>query len=432
MSWAALPSTGQAEPGVSSLATRVARRIIRVWYDALDYTAPVAFPSPRRDTNAALPTMSNTYKAVFARGGTSKALIFHRRDLPADEKRWDAIFLAAMGSPDAYGRQLDGMGGGISSLSKVCVVGPPSRPDADVDYTFAQVLVKEARVDYRGNCGNMSSAIGPFAVDEGLVPAGGSETTVRIHNTNTGKIIHATFPVAAGRSVERGDLVIPGVSGAGAPVRLDFLDPGGASTGRLLPTGRPTDLIAVPGLGEVAVSLVDAANACVFLDAATLGLAGTELPDHLEAQPALLERIALVRAHASVAMGIAGSPEEAHAQRMIPMVALVSAPGPSPTLDGSMLDGDAVDLTVRMIASGQPHRALPLTGSLCIAVACGITGTLPNRLVREGRSGTLRLGMPSGVIQVAAEVVPAGDGWHAVRGAFYRTTRRLFAGMVYA
>src|SRR5690606_35771456 len=219
------------------------------------------------------PDMSNTYKAVFARGGTSKALIFHRQDLPPDCACWDAIFLAAMGSPDAYGRQLDGMGGGISSLSKVCVVGPPTRPDADVDYTFAQVQVKEARVDYGGNCGNMSSAIGPFAVDEGLVAAGSGEATVRIHNTNTGKIIHSTFPVAHGRSVERGDLVIPGVSGSGAPVRLDFLEPGGASTGRLLPTGRATDRLEVPGMGAVTVSLVDAANACVFLDAETLGLA---------------------------------------------------------------------------------------------------------------------------------------------------------------
>lgn len=376
--------------------------------------------------------MSNPYKAVFARGGTSKALIFHRRDLPADRARWDAIFLAAMGSPDSYGRQLDGMGGGLSSLSKVCVVGPTTRPDADVDYTFAQVQVKEARVDYGGNCGNMSSAIGPFAVDEGLVPASGTSATVRIHNTNTGKIIHATFPVADGRSVERGDLVIPGVSGSGAPVRLDFLDPGGASTGRLLPTGRALDVLAVPGLGEVPVSLVDAANACVFLEAATLGLDGTELPDELDGRPDLLARIADIRAQASVAMGIADSVDAARANRMIPLIAFVSAPAPARMLDGEPLAGEAVDLTVRMISNGQPHRALPLTGSLCVAVACGIEGSIPARLARRDRRGGLRLGMPSGVIQVDAEVAREADGWRAVRGSFYRTTRRLFAGMVYA
>jgi 2-methylaconitate cis-trans-isomerase PrpF len=372
-----------------------------------------------------------TYKAVFARGGTSKALIFHVADLPADRRAWDLIFLAAMGSPDPYGRQLDGMGGGISSLSKVCVVGPSSRIDADVDFTFAQVLVNEARVDYSGNCGNMSSAIGPFAVDEGLVSAAGSEAVVRIHNVNTGKVIHSTFPVAGGKSVAQGDLVIPGVSGAGAPVRLDFLEPGGASTGKLMPTGRPLDMLVIPGLGEVAVSLVDAANACVFLEAAALGLAGTELPDELDANPELLARIALIREHASVAMGITASLEAARAKRMIPLIAFVSGPRRSRTLDGSMLAEEAVDLTVRMITSGQPHRALPLTGSLCVAVASAIEGTIPNRLVRHGAAGMLRLGMPSGVIQVDAEVVQEGASWRAVRGSFYRTTRRLFAGMVY-
>ena len=375
---------------------------------------------------------AKAYKAVFARGGTSKALIFHLADLPVDREQWNGLFLSAMGSPDPYGRQLDGMGGGISSLSKVCIVGPPSRPDADVDYTFAQVQVKDARVDYSGNCGNMSSAIGPFAVDEGLVRSDGTQTTIRIHNTNTNKIILSTFPVADGRSVERGDLVIPGVSGSGAPVRLDFLDPGGASTGKLLPTGQAEQVLSIPGVGEVAVSAVDAANACVFLDAASLGLDGSELPDDLDTRLELLARLALIREHASVAMGIARSLEEARATRLIPLLAFVSAPRESPILDGSTLAASAVDLTVRMISNGQPHRALPLTGSLCVAVACAIPGTIPNRLVRRDRGATLRLGMPSGVIQVDADVVQERDGARAVRGSFYRTTRRLFAGTVHA
>ena len=164
------------------------------------------------------------------------------------------------------------MGGGVSSLSKVCVVGPASRPDADIDYTFAQVLVKESRVDYSGNCGNMSSAMGPFAVDEGLVPATGAEAVVRIHNTNTKKIIRARFGLDDGLAAVDGDLVIPGVSGTGAPVRLEFLNPGGATTGRLLPTGNVVDTLDVPGVGRLSVSMVDAANACVFVRAADLGL----------------------------------------------------------------------------------------------------------------------------------------------------------------
>src|SRR5687767_8030311 len=213
--------------------------------------------------------------AVFMRGGTSKALMLHLRDLPADRPAWDAIFLTAMGSPDPHGRQLNGMGGGVSSLSKVCVLGPPSRPDADLDYTFAQVLVTEARVDYSGNCGNMSSAVGPFAVEEGIVPAGDGERLVRIHNTNTKKIINATFRVKDGRAVVEGELEIPGVAGTGSPVRLDFLEPGGAVTGKLLPTGKPRDVLEIPGIGKVEASMVDAANPCVFLAAESLGLKGT-------------------------------------------------------------------------------------------------------------------------------------------------------------
>ncbi len=369
--------------------------------------------------------------AVFMRGGTSKAVMFHQRDLPTDRAQWDAIFLSVMGSPDPSGRQLDGMGGGISSLSKVCVIGPSSRPDADVDYTFAQVLTREAKVDYSGNCGNMSSAIGPFSVDEGLVRAADGDATVRIHNTNTRKIILGTFPVRGGRAAVEGDLRIPGVAGAGAPVRLDFLDPGGASTGRLLPTGRALDALDIPGLGRIEVSMVDAANACVFVDAAALGLAGTEMPEALDANVAVLARLAAIREHASVAMGITGDLGAARARTMIPFVAFVSAPQDAVTLSGERIEASEVDLTVRMISNGQPHRALPLTGSLCTAVAAGIGESVVARFKGPGSGGTLRFGMPSGVLTVGAEVVPEGDGWSAKRGSFYRTARRLFEGYVY-
>jgi 2-methylaconitate cis-trans-isomerase PrpF len=292
--------------------------------------------------------------------------------------------------------------------------------------------VKEARVDYSGNCGNMSSAIGPFAVDEGLVKAGDGETAVRIHNTNTGKIIRSTFAVAAGRSVDEGDLVIPGVSGSGAPIRLDFLDPGGASTGELMPTGKALDTLEVDGVGPVEVSMIDAANACVFIDASSLGLAGTELPDELDGRPELLLRIASIREHASVAMGVSADIVAARERRLIPLVAIVSSPQQSATLDGDILPQEAMDLTVRMVSNGQPHRALPLTGSLCVAVASAIPGTLAARRSRVGRTGRLRLGMPSGVITVDAEVACEQGRWRALRGAFYRTSRRLFEGMVYA
>jgi 2-methylaconitate isomerase len=379
--------------------------------------------------------MGRTLKAAFIRGGTSKAIVFHARDLPADRAEWDSLFLAAMGSPDPHGRQLDGMGGGVSSLSKVCVVAPPTVHGADVDYSFVQVQVKDARCDWRGNCGNMSSAIGPFAVDEGLVPAPpDGQALVRIHNTNTGKIIHAHFEVQGGRSVERGCLQIPGVHGSGAPVRLDFLDPGGATTGRLLPTGRTSDLIEVDGQ-TLELSLVDAANACVFVAASSIGLRGDELPDALDADRPTMDKLAAIRLQASMAMGIARDLDAARQSRVVPLIAFVSGPMATTLLSGEQLPAEAADLVVRMISSGQAHRALPLTGSLCTAVAAQLAGSVPQRLLRADPRGPLRLAMPSGVLTVDAEVVPpdasAGTGWSAPRGTFYRTTRRLFEGLVH-
>ncbi|MCU0951081.1 MAG: PrpF family protein [Burkholderiaceae bacterium] len=376
--------------------------------------------------------------AVFMRGGTSKALMFRREHLPAERAAWDAIFLAAMGSPDPNGRQLDGMGGGLSSVSKVCVIGPPSRADADVDYTFAQVLVNEARVDYAGNCGNMSSAVGPFAVDEGLVAARADahgDVTVRIHNTNTGKLIASTFRVGAdGRSVARGDLAIPGVAGTGSPIRLTFMQPGGAITGRLLPTGRTVDSFTRPDGTRIDASCVDAANACVFVRAADLGRVGTESPQAIEADRALMHTLLALRAQASVAMGIAPDLAAAQARVTTPSIGLVSAPAPWTTLAGESLPAAACDVALRMISSNQPHRALPLTASVCIAVASQIDGTLLHAATRRGSDpAALRLGMPSGVLTVAARVerrADAPDGWHAIDGAFFRTARRLFEGVV--
>ncbi len=369
--------------------------------------------------------------AVFMRGGTSKAIMFHARDLPADRAAWPALFLAAMGSPDPYGRQLDGMGGGVSSLSKVCVLAPSAREDADIDYSFFQIQVKEARVDDRGNCGNMSSAVGPFAVDEGLVPAAGDTAVVRVYNTNTQKLIHAHFPLDDGRARVGGDLAIPGVAGTGAPVRLDFLSPGGATTGRLLPTGQARERLEVPGLGAIEVSMVDAANACVFVRAGDLGLTGRELPDAIEADAPLLARLEAIRRQASVAMGIAPTLEAAGGIRVVPFIALVSPPAASPMLTGETLAAEAIDLTARVMSNGQPHRALPLTISLCTAVAARIDGTVVAEMARAG-AGDLRIGMPSGVLTVAADVVREASGaWVARSGAFYRTARRLFDGRVW-
>ena len=376
--------------------------------------------------------MRQSIPAVFMRGGTSKALMFHSRDLPDDQSQWAALFGAAMGSPDEYGRQLDGMGGGVSSLSKVCVLAPSSRPAIDVDYTFAQVQVKSPTVDYRSNCGNMSSAVGPFWLDEGRVEADGDSITVRIFNTNTAKVIHSTFPVEDGRARYAGDLAIPGVSGSGAPIRLDFLDPGGATTGHLLPSGNVTDHLAIDGLGELAVSLVDAANATVFVRARDVGLTGLELPTDLEARPDVLELLERIRQAASVRMGISADVAAAARTASVPFICLVSPPTDTPTLAGALIHRDDADVLARALSNGQPHRALPLTVSLCLGVAARITGSVVAEALSPATAEQLiRIAMPSGVLGVNARVTHDADQWVAHAGTFYRTARRLFDGRVW-
>jgi 2-methylaconitate cis-trans-isomerase PrpF len=369
--------------------------------------------------------------AVFMRGGTSRAIMFHQRDLPP-RTAWDPIFLAAMGSPDPHGRQLNGMGGGISSLSKICILAPSDRDDADIDYTFAQIQIREPSVDYRGNCGNMSSAVGPFAVDEGLVRPNGDTAVVRIFNTNTSKIICSTFPLVDGRAATDGTLAIPGVAGTGAPVRLDFLSPGGSLTGHLLPTGNVRDWLEIPGHGSIEVSLVDAARPCVFVRARDIGLTGTELPESLDANTQVLALLEAIRRAAAIAMGLAGSDADARQSRGIPAVGFIAPPMNAPTLSGETIQATNIDLTARFISNGQPHRALPVTSSLCTAVATRITGTIVHEALQREPTGSIRIGMPSGILTVGADVTRDKAGaWTAHSGAFYRTARRLFDGRIY-
>ncbi|MEE7450040.1 PrpF family protein [Methylobacterium radiotolerans] len=373
---------------------------------------------------------SGTLPAVFMRGGTSKALMLHRRDVPGDLAAWEPVFLSAMDSPDPFGRQLNGMGGGVSSVSKICVVERSARPDADIDYTFVQVVVRDGRIDLSGNCGNMLAAVGPFAVDEGLVDVPDGPVRLRIFNTNTRKLVVAAFAAAGGRSVYRGDLAIPGVTGTGAPIQLDFLDPGGATTGRLLPTGTVRQWLDVPGLGAIEASLIDAANACVFVRAADLGLAGTELPAALEAAPGLLDRLARIRRAGSVAMGIAPDLEAAARVVHVPFVGLVAPPQDSGSLSGETIRGADVDLTARVISNGVPHQALPLTATLCLAVAARLEGSLVHEAARPTEAA-LRVGMPSGILTADAAVIREAHGWRAERGAFFRTARPLMRGAVF-
>ena len=370
--------------------------------------------------------------AVYMRGGTSRAIIFRDADLPAAPAARDAVFLAALGSPDPNRRQLDGLGGAISSLSKIAVVGPSSRPDADVDYTFGQVAIDAPLVQYKGNCGNISSAIGPFAVDEGLVEPNGDTAFVRIHNTNTGKIIVSRFTVTDGMAAVEGDFELQGVGGRGAPIRLSFLEPAGAATGRLLPTGNVRDELPVPGLGTVPVSLVDAANPVVFVAASSLGMRGVELPDEIDATSGLLERLEALRIAAAVRMGIAASTEEAATRiRNLPQVALLTPPTDAPTLSGRVLKADDIHILARMISAGQPHKASPLTGAMCLAIAMRLPGTIAAELARlpADPDADLIIGHPSGTLPVAARVRTTPEP-HAEEAVVYRTARRLMQGSV--
>ncbi len=369
--------------------------------------------------------------AVFMRGGTSKGVFFHGRDLPKDRHGRDTIFCAAIGSPDPYGRQLDGMGGGISSLSKVVVIEPSDRPGIDVDYTFGQVVVDAADVDYGATCGNLSSAVGPFAVDEGLVLKGDGEALVRVHNTNTDKVFEARFPMRSGKAQVSGEFIIPGVSGSGALVQLEYLDPGGARTGALMPTNRMNDHVMLSDGQTINVCCVDATTPCVFVAAADLGLDATENPLELESRLDVMTKLEEIRCQAGVLMGLGVTTQEIReTSRAGPRIAVVAAPADMTLLDGSVLPAEGMDIAVRMVSMGVPHRAVPLTGGMCLAVAANLQETLVHNLARDNLAATVRLGTPSGVIPIGATIRRDGGGSTVDRITTYRTARRLMEGNV--
>ncbi|SCZ55931.1 hypothetical protein SAMN04488118_102500 [Epibacterium ulvae] len=371
--------------------------------------------------------MVQSLRAAFYRGGTSKAVVFNSKDLPTDQALRDRIFLHVLGSPDPNGRQLDGLGGGLSSLSKVVIVGPSTHPDADVDYTFVQIAVRAPVADYGSTCGNMSSCVGPFAVREGFVTPTDETCQVRIHNTNTGQIYQAEFAVKDGAALEDGNFEIPGVSGSGAPIRLDFLNPGGAVTGALLPTGHEVDNI-ITGSGErFEVSLIDAANPVVFVRARDIGCTGHEAPETLDNNAELMHRMDEIRRAGGVAMGMATCAEEIPLSN--PKVAMVAHPREFTSLDGRCNSADSHDIAVRLISMGNFHKAITLSGGMCVAVACKLEGSLPAQI--GGDAKTIRVGNPSGVLPVDAEVEAIGPTQSARSATTFRTQRCIMSGAVH-
>jgi 2-methylaconitate cis-trans-isomerase PrpF len=371
--------------------------------------------------------MRKTIPAIFMRGGTSKGVFFHEADLPDDAEKRDRVILEVLGSPDPYQRQLNGMGGGISSLSKAMIIEASDRDDADVDYTFAQVSVTEESVGYAGNCGNLSSAIGPFAVEEGLIKVPDGETTLRLYNTNTDKIIQSKFFVRDNLPVETGNFEIAGVSGTGGPIALDYLDPGGAITGQLIPTGKMVDTFDISGFGTMEASVVDSTACGVFAWAHSFGLTGTESPDEIEAKPEVMAGLEELRLKAAVLAGIANRVEDV--PQSAPKVSIVAEPADFKALDGTHIDGDKADILIRIVSMQRVHRATTMTGAMCLASACKIEGTIPYMAARQA-SEEIMIGHSSGLLPVASDVEIVNDQWNVIANRAFRTARRLMEGRV--
>ncbi len=379
------------------------------------------------------PEEQRRIRTVIMRGGTSRALFVMRNELPADPVLRDRVILRMYGSPDV--RQIDGLGGADPLTSKLAIIGPATRPDADVDYTFGQVSIHQPFVDYAGNCGNISSAVGPYAIDEGLVDPVEPVTTVRIHQTNTHCILVAQVPVRNGKAQVEGDYHIDGVRGTGARIALDFSDTAGAVTGKLLPTGHPVDRLEVPGVGAIDVSIVDAGTPCVFVRAKDMGISGTETPSEIDGDRGLNDRIERIRGTAATQAGIVERWEDAAEKSpYLPFFAMVCPP--TDCLDfttGRTISADEVDFCSRLLFMLKMHKAYPVTGTVCTGAAAKIPGSLVYEAARaESRAQALtRIGHPAGVIDIEAAVELGPQGSRLMRAALGRTARRLMEGYAF-
>ena len=369
---------------------------------------------------------------VIQRGGTSKGVYLHEKDLPADPDTRQKVILAIFGSPDI--RQIDGLGGADPLTSKCAIIGPSERPDADVNYTMAQVGISDPLIDFGGNCGNISSGVGPFAIDEGLVEAQEPETLVRIYNTNTKKILKAYVSTENGKSLYMGDYSIDGVPGTGSKILLDYSGTGGTVTGRLLPTGNPVDRISVPGMGEMEISIVDAGNPTCFLRPEVLGFSGVEGPQDPKVLQAL-DRIELIRGSVSKLIGLAEDAQKARIQSPTrPMIAFVSPPAEYTSFtDGARIGIHEIDFVSRLFFMQTMHKTYAGTGTVCTGAAARIEGTIVNRVcsAKAGKDRMVRIGHPSGTISIEVEVENRPGGPELQLAAFGRTSRRIMEGYVY-
>lgn len=340
---------------------------------------------------------------TIIRGGTSKGVYILESDLPADKAQWEPLLLRLMGSPDK--KQIDGLGGSQSVTSKVAIIKKSDHPGADVDYTFAQVSVDKPLVSYKGNCGNISSGVGPFAIEKGLVEAKDGVTSVRIYNTNTDKIIIADVQTPEGAVEYTGDFYIAGVPGTAAPVKLKFVEPAGTLGKGLLPTGNAVDTLDVPGFGPVQVSIIDAANPLVFVKAKDLGLTGKELPDELNADAEKLDLLEKVRGLAAVKLGLIDDyTRSAWDTPGIPKMTFVGEAEDYVTADGKEIKKEDIDLLSRMMSMQKTHPSYAMTGAMCTAAAAVVPGSIVNQVLADGTDTQfIRIGHPGGILECGVD-----------------------------
>lgn len=379
--------------------------------------------------------------ATYMRGGTSKGVFFRLEDLPAAAQvpgaARDALLLRVIGSPDPYEKQIDGMGGATSSTSKTVILSKSSRPDHDVDYLFGQVSIDKPFVDWSGNCGNLSAAVGPFAISSGLIdpqriPRDGM-ATVRVWQANIGKTIIAHVPISAGAVQETGDFELDGVTFAAAEVQLEFLDPAAeeeGGVGAMFPTGNLVDELEVPGVGSFAATLINAGIPTIFINARDLGYTGTELQGQINADPEALRRFETIRAYGALRMGLIDQLEQAATRQHTPKVAIVAPPAAYRSSSGKPVAAEDIDVLVRAMSMGKLHHAMMGTAAVAIGTAAAIPGTLVNLAAGGGERGSVRFGHPSGTLKVGAEANKQAGEWRVVKAIMSRSARVLMEGWV--
>ncbi|CAN7369570.1 2-methylaconitate cis-trans isomerase PrpF [Duganella sp. LjRoot269] len=379
--------------------------------------------------------------ATYMRGGTSKGVFFRLQDLPEAAQQpgaaRDALLLRVIGSPDPYGKQIDGMGGATSSTSKTVILAKSARPDHDVDYLFGQVAIDKAFVDWSGNCGNLSAAVGAFAISGGLVdparvPRDGT-AVVRVWQANIGKTIIAHVPMTDGEVQETGDFELDGVTFPAAEVVLEFMDPAAeeeGAGGSMFPTGQLVDELEVPGVGTLKATMINAGIPTIFVNAEDIGYTGTELQDAINSDPKALARFELIRAHGALRMGLIRHIDDAATRQHTPKVAFVAKPAPYTSSSGKEVGTTDVDLLVRAMSMGKLHHAMMGTAAVAIGTAAAIPGTLVNLAAGGGARESVRFGHPSGTLRVGAQATWQNGEWSVTKAVMSRSARVLMEGWV--